>query len=119
MNKLIFEGRAAAAPELHTYGDTKVTRFRLIRNEYAGKDGEGNRKERQVSIPFTAFAGMAETLARNVMTGDQLMIEAKLSNNNFTDKDEVERYDYNFEVVEFTYGAPGAEKRKKLAEAKG
>ena len=65
MNKLIFTGRAAAAPELNTYGGTQGARFRLIRNEYAGKDGEGNRKERQVSIPFTAVAGMAETLAKN------------------------------------------------------
>lgn len=116
MNKLLFAGRVAAAPELKNYDDTKVARFRLIRNEYAGKDDEGNRKERQVSIPFSAFDSLAETLARNVLTGDQLMIEATVRNNNFTDKDQVERYDYNFEVVAFEYGAPGAEKRKKLAE---
>jgi len=116
MNKLIFTGRAAAAPELNAYGDTKVARFRLIRNDYAGKDENGERREKQVTIPFTAFGGMAETLAKNVMTGDQLVIEAKISNNNFTDGEGKERYDYNFEVVAFDYGAPGAEKRKKLAE---
>ena len=115
MNKLFFTGRAAATPELKTYSDTKVTRLRLIRNEYAGKDDDGNRKERQVSIPFTAFAGIAETLAKNVTTGDQLVVVATIRNNNF-EKDGEERYDYNFEVVEFEYGAPGAEKRKKLAE---
>ena len=76
----------------------------------------GERREKQVTIPFTAFGGMAETLAKNVMTGDQLVIEAKISNNNFTDGEGKERYDYNFEVVAFDYGAPGAEKRKKLAE---
>ena len=116
MNKLFFTGRAAAAPELNTYGDTKVARFRLIRNDYAGKDENGERRETQVTIPFTAFGGMAETLAKNVMTGDQLVIEAKISNNNYTDGEGKERYDYNFEVVAFDYGAPGAEKRKKLAE---
>jgi len=116
MNKLFFSGRAAAAPELKTYGDTKVAHFRLIRNEYAGKDGDGNRRERQVSITFAAFAGLAETLAKNVLTGDQLIVEARLSNNNFTDGDGKERYSYDFEVVSFDYGAPGAEKRKKLAE---
>ena len=116
MNKLIFAGRAAASPELHTYGDTKVARFRLIRNEYAGKDESGERKERQVSIPFSAFDALAETIAKTVMTGDQLIVEATLRNNNFTDGDGKERYDYNFEVVSFDYGAPGAEKRKKLAE---
>lgn len=35
MNLMIFAGRLAAAPELKQYGDTKVARFRLIRNEYA------------------------------------------------------------------------------------
>ena len=118
MNKLIFTGRTAAAPELNTYGDKKVARFRLIRNEYAGKDEEGNRRERQVTIQFSAFDMMAETLAKTVLTGDQLMVEARLNNNNFTDSEGRDHYDYNFEVVGFDYGAPGPEKRKKLAEAK-
>lgn len=118
MNKLIFAGRAVAAPELHVYGSTKVARLRLIRNEYAGKDEEGNRKEREVCIPFSAFDAMAETLARNVMTGDQLIVEAVIRNNNYTDDKGDEHYDYNFEVVTFEYGAPGARKRKKLTEEK-
>lgn len=37
MNKLIFTGRAAAAPELNAYGDTKVARFRLIRKTMPGR----------------------------------------------------------------------------------
>ncbi len=115
MNKLIFAGRTAAAPELNTYGDTKVAKFRLIRNEYAGKDDSGQRKEREVSIPFAAFGGMAETLAKTVMTGDQLIVEATVKNNNYED-DEGKHYGFNFEVQSFEYGAPGAEKRKKLAE---
>jgi len=116
MNKYFFTGRAAAAPELVTTNSgTKIARVRLIRNEYAGKDDDGERRERQVSIPFTAFGGMAETLAKNVMTGDQLIVAATIRNNNY-EKDGEDRYDYNFEIVEFDYGAPGAEKRRKLAE---
>lgn len=116
MNKYIFAGRAAAAPELITSGNgTKIARFRLIRNEFAGRDDKGDRRERTVSIPFTAFAGIAETLAKNVLTGDQLIVSATIRNNNYEHNGE-DRYDYNFEVIEFDYGAPGAEKRKKLAE---
>lgn len=114
MNKLIFAGRAVAAPELNTYGETKVARFRLIRNEYAGRAGADERKERQVSIPFTAFGAMADAISKHVLTGDQLIIEAAVRNNNYTDKDNNERFDYNFEVMSFEFGAPGAEKRKKL-----
>ena len=117
MNLMIFAGRLAAAPELKQYGDTKVARFRLIRNEYAGTDKNGERRERTVTIPFTAFGSMAETLAKNALTGDQLIVEAAVRNNNYTDGEGKERYDYNFEVFAFEYGAPGPEKRKKLAEA--
>jgi len=116
MNTLFFTGRLAAAPELNTYGDTKVTRFRLIRNEYAGKDDKGERKEREVVIPFSAFGKLAETIAKNSHVGDQLIVAATLRNNRYTDKDGVEQYGYNFEVVSFEFGAPGAEKRKMLAE---
>jgi len=117
MNRFHYSGRAAAAPELQTVGqnDTKLARVRLIRNEYAGNDGDGGRRERQVSIQFTAFGSMAETLARNVLTGDQLSVIATLRNNNFQ-RDGQDHYEYNFEILEFEYGAPGAEKRAKLAE---
>lgn len=118
MNLLIFTGRMAATPELKQHGETTLTRFRLIRNEYAGKDEQGHRKERQVTVPFTAFGKKAELIANNVMVGDQLVVHGSISNNNFTDAQEVERYDYNFEVEAIEFGAPGAEKRKKMAADK-
>lgn len=117
MNIVIFTGRAAVTPELETHGETKVTRFRLIRNEYAGKDDNGERRERQVSVPFTAFGRLAERLAESVLVGDQLQVHAAIRNNNYTDGKGVERYDFNFEAQEVEFGAPGAEKRKKLAAA--
>lgn len=117
MNIVIFTGRAAATPELESHGETKVTRFRLIRNEYAGRDDKGERRERQVSVPFTAFGRLAEMLADSVLVGDQLIVHATIRNNNYTDGKGVERYDYNFEAQEVEFGGPGPEKRKKLAEA--
>lgn len=115
MNIVIFSGRLAATPELETRGDTKLVKIRLIRNEYAGKDEGGNRKERQVSLPFTAFGSKAELLARNALVGDQLTVKGSIRNNNFTDGKGVERYEYNFELEEVEFGAPGPEKRKQLA----
>jgi len=116
MNIVIFTGRVAVTPELEIHGETKVTRFRLIRNEYAGQDGNGERRERQVNVPFTAFGRLAEMLAGNVLVGDQLIVHASIRNNHFTDSNGVERYDYNFEVREVEFGAPGSEKRKRLAD---
>lgn len=119
MNIVIFAGRVAATPKLEVHGETRVTRVRLIRNEYAGKDNNGDRKERQVTVPFTAFGGLAEMLADNVLVGDQLVIHATIRNNNYTDGEGVERYDYNYEVQDVEFGSPGAEKRKKLAGTAG
>lgn len=118
-NLVIFTGRLAATPELETHGDTKLTRIRLIRNEYAGKDDGGQRKERQVSVPFTAFGRQAEFLANNALVGDQLIVQASIRNNNYTDGEGRERYEFNFAVEGVEFGAPGAEKRKRLAEGKG
>ncbi|CAE6850767.1 Single-stranded DNA-binding protein [Paraburkholderia aspalathi] len=120
MNKLFFTGRVAAAPILTNHGETKVTKFTLIRNEYAGRDeGSGESKERQVSIQFTAFGSRGEAIAKNVLKGDQLIVEARLSNNDFTDGEGVERYGFNFVVADFEFGAPGEAKREQLAKRRG
>jgi single-strand DNA-binding protein len=117
-NKFFFDGRLAANPELKTSeNNTARTRFRLIRNEYAGRDGDGAAREREVSIPFVAFGKNAENIAAHCLVGDQLVIEASISNNDYTDKDGIDRYEFNFVVEHFDFGAPGAAKRKKLAEA--
>lgn len=116
MNIVIFSGRVAATPKLEVHGETRVTRIRLIRNEYAGKDDDGERRERIVTVPFTAFGGLAEMLANNVLIGDQMILKATIQNNNYTDSDGKDRYDYNYEVQDIEFGAPGPEKRKKLAE---
>lgn len=115
MNNFIFTGNVASAPELKESGDNARVRFTLIRNEYAGRDAAGNPKERKVSIPFTAFGPKAEAIARNVMVGDQLIVHASISNNNYTDGQQIERYEYNFKVDDFEWGAPGEAKRQKLA----
>lgn len=116
MNKFFFAGRLAAAPVMTRHGQTVVAKFRLIRNEYAGKDDDGDGKERDVAIPFVCFGPRAEAVAKNVMKGDQLLIEARVENNNFTDNEGQDHYEYNFVVQNFEFGAPGPEKRKQLAE---
>ena len=114
MNKLFFEGRLAAAPELaSTASGAKFAKFRLLRNEFAGMDGD-NRMERTVEIQFTAWGRMAEMLAKNAMTGDQLILVATIRNNNYERGGETV-YSFNFEVLEVEFGAPGKAKRERLA----
>lgn len=116
MNRFYFEGRAADAPELSETGSgVKIARLRLIQNEYAGQEEGGERRERITTIQFTAFNKTAEILARNVLKGDQLFVAARIRNNNYEAEGRA-IYGFNFEVDEFTFGAPGAAKREKLAE---
>lgn len=121
MNHFHFEGRLAAAPELSNHAGKKVTRIRVIRNEYAGTDREsGDRREdRQVAINFVAFDGSAESIAEHCFKGDQIIVTATIQNNDYipnggTDQDKV--YGFSFIIRDWSFGAPGADKRKWLAE---
>jgi single-strand DNA-binding protein len=100
MNHFHFTGRVAKAVTLSGQGDRAVAKFTLIRNQYAGKDDGGDAIEKTVAIQFTAF---------------RKMVVARIENDNYTDKDEVERYGFSFVVEGFEFGAPGEEKRAHLA----
>lgn len=115
MNVLNFTGRIAKAPTQTGNDERAVTKFVLIRNDYAGKDKEsGEIREKVVSVPFTAFRGQAEAIAKHCHKGDQLIVSARLENNKWTDKEGTEHYDYSFIVQDFDFGAPGEEKRALL-----
>lgn len=115
MNILHFTGRIAKAPVLTGNGDRAVCKFTLIRNDYAGRDEDtGEKREKVVSVPFTAFRAKADAIAKHCHKGDQLIVTARVENNHWTDKENVEHYDYNFLVEDFEFGAPGEEKRQLL-----
>lgn len=119
-NAFIFTGRMASSPVLTRPNGTSVCKFTLIRNEYAGKDDSGaKRPERKVALQFVAFEGKAEAIAEHVMEGDQIEITARIENNNYTDKDNIEHYGFNFVLQDFEFGAPGARKREQLASKAG
>jgi single-strand DNA-binding protein len=115
INYFHFDGRLAKAPPLSGSGDRAICKFTLIQNAYAGKDdATGEKREKVVAISFTAFRGKAEAIAKHCHKGDQLIVTARIDNNNWTDDDGGEHYDYNFVVDEFSFGAPGEEKRALL-----
>lgn len=119
-NAFHFDGRIAKAPTLTRPGNSSVCKFTLIRNEYAGTDESGAaRPERTVSIQFTAFGKKAEAIAQHAMEGDQLIVSARIDNNNYKDKDQNEVYGFNFVLEDFDFGAPGPKKREQLANRRG
>jgi single-strand DNA-binding protein len=112
-------GNLAKNPELIAKGDVSYTRFCLIGNDYAGKDEDGSAREVVTSLWFVAFGGLGEALASNALKGDQLIVEARIRANNWTDPQGEKQYDYSFIVDGFRFGAPGRAKRDELERRDG
>jgi single-strand DNA-binding protein len=108
-------GNLAKNPELAVKGDTTYTRFCLVGNDYAGKDDNGNAREITTSLWFVAFEHLGESIAKNARKGDQLIVQAHIRSNNWTDKDGERQYDHSFVVQSFRFGAPGRVKREEFA----
>jgi single-strand DNA-binding protein len=112
-------GNLSNEPELVSSGDSTYTRICLIGNDYAGKDQHGNAREAITSIRFVAFDSLGETLARNARKGDQLILQAQVRSNNWTDQEGEKQYDYSFVIQNFRFGAPGKAKREQLTLRRG
>jgi single-strand DNA-binding protein len=116
---MIAVGNLAKDPELAAKGDTTYTRICLVGNDYAGKDEHGNAREAVTSLWFVAFESLGETIARHARKGDQLILQAQVRANNWTDKEGEKQYDHSFVVQNFRFGAPGKVKREELAARRG
>jgi single-strand DNA-binding protein len=112
---LIAVGNLAKDPEFSVKGDTSYARFCLVGNDYAGKDEHGNAREAVTSIWFTAFESLGEAIAKNVRKGDQLILQAQVRANNWTDRDGEKQYAHSYIVQNFRFGAAGRAKREELA----
>jgi single-strand DNA-binding protein len=108
-------GNLAKDPEIARKGGTTYTRFCLVGNDFAGKDEDGNSREAVTSLWFVAFDSLGEAIANNSLKGDQLILQAQVRSNNWTDKEGEKQYDYSFVVQNFRFGAPGKMKREQLA----
>ena len=84
-------GHLARNPELIARGSMAYTRFCLVGTDYAGKDEEGAAREVVTSLWFVAFGALGEAVARHSRKGDQLVVEARVRANNWTDKQEIGR----------------------------
>jgi single-strand DNA-binding protein len=108
-------GNLAKDPETASKGDTLYTRFCLLGNDYAGKDSQGNVREVVTSLWFVAFENLGEAIAKNARKGDQIILQAQIRANNWTDKDGEKQFDYSYVVQNFRFGAPGKLKREEMA----
>lgn len=118
MQKNVFVGNLARPVQVSGGDERAYARFTLISNEYAGRDEYGQPRERSVALPFTAFRGKGDAIANNALTGDQLIVEYRIENNDYEKHGEMV-YGFNFIVEDFTFGAPGKEKRDQFSSQAG
>jgi len=112
--QLVAVGHVAKQPELKQKGEHAYLNLCLVGNDYGGPDKE----EIVTSLFFTAFGKTAAALAANVRKGDQLIINAHIRDNRFTDSESGEAtYAVSYIVDGFIFGAPGAEKRAEFARS--
>jgi single-strand DNA-binding protein len=107
-------GNLAKDPQLMAKGDISYTRFCLIGNDYAGKDENGGAREIVTSLWFVAFGALGEAIASGGRKGDQLILDARIRANNWTDGQGEIQYDYSFVVEALRFGAPGKAKRDEF-----
>jgi single-strand DNA-binding protein len=108
-------GNLANDPEHAVKGDKTYTRFCLVGNDYVGKNDNGDAQEITTGLWFVAFDHLGESIAKNARKGDQLIVQAHIRSNNWTDKDGERQYDHSFVVQSFRFGAPGRVKREEFA----
>lgn len=91
-NQVVLVGRLTKEIELKEYGKGKnagsVARFSIAVRD--GKDNDGN--ERTQFISCVAWNTTAETLEKYVAKGDMVMIGGRLTENNYTDDNDVKHY---------------------------
>jgi single-strand DNA-binding protein len=91
-------GNLARNPELVAKGDVSYTRFCVLGNDYAGKDDDGSAREIVSSLWFVAFGALGKSIASHARIGDQLIINARIRSNNWTDQHGEMQYDHSFIV---------------------
>jgi single-strand DNA-binding protein len=114
--RLIAIGNLARDPDVIAKGDKPYTRVCLVGTDYAGRDEQGEHREVVTTLWFVAFGSIGEAIGKYCRKGDQLILEARVRDNTWEDKDGKTHYDHAFVVEGFRFGAPGRIRRTELQD---
>lgn len=90
-SKTILIGNMTKDPELKvTPGGQPICKFGVCTNE-SWKDKDGNKKEKATFHNIVVFGKQAEIAEKYLKKGKQVMIEGKIQNDDYTDKDGVKK----------------------------
>lgn len=109
MNKFIVSGRVFDEPVYSTSQTGKgILKFK-ISSQRDFKNKETGKYESDF-FDITVLGTTADYAARNLEKGAQVIVECKVNNNNYTDKNGIKHYSYGFlaNTVEIPYGRDAA-----------
>ncbi|MDG1148392.1 MAG: single-stranded DNA-binding protein [Crocinitomicaceae bacterium] len=108
-NKVSLIGRLGAAPEVVTFESGRtLARFSIATNEsYKNKEGEWQDKTQWHNL--TIWGKQAETAAKILTKGQEIIAEGKLVNSQYETKEGEKRYATSIEVNEFLILSPKPE----------
>ncbi len=113
LNKIILVGRMVRDPELKTTNsDIAVCKFTVAVNRPYQKD-----KEKQADfINVTAWRGTAEFVDKYFSKGKMIIVEGKLQNNDYTDKEGVKHYSMQVVADNVNFGGGKSDNGTSQAE---
>jgi single-strand DNA-binding protein len=90
-NSVRLIGNLGSNPEVRETGKSKLAKFSLATNEsYKNDKGEWVTETQWHNI--VAWGAQAERVAKYLKKGSEVLVEGKLTNRNYEDKDGVKRY---------------------------
>lgn len=97
-NRITIMGRLTSAPSTsQTKGGTSVTKFNLAVDRGFGEDKKTD------FIPVVFFGKTAETVAKYVDKGHQLLVSGQLQTDSYEDKDGNKRTSFNVFATDFSF----------------
>lgn len=91
-NRVILVGNIGNTPELKSFdGGKQLLKISIATNE-SYKDAKGNWQKETSWHNITVWGNQAETLASTLKKGMEVLIEGKLANNSYSDKQGVKHY---------------------------
>ena len=113
--RLTAVGQLARNPELSIKEETTFARFCLVGTDEVAEGERAGPKEVVTSLWFLAFGEIASMIARNSRKGDQLILEARIVANHWTDKQGNKQHGHTFIVTGFRFGARRGEDGSPIA----
>ena len=117
--RLTAVGELARNPELTIKGDITFARFCLVGSDEVAEDERDGPREVVTSLWFLAFGEIARTIAQGSGKGDQLILEARVIANNWTDKQGERQHGHTFIVTGFRFGARRGERGSPITVRPG